>query len=69
MAAYAISKTALLGLVKALSLTVVSKNIRVNAIAPGLIKTKFSEVVSTIRFVAVSQMTSWVAKLLGLCWT
>lgn len=40
---YAISKTTMLGLVKALVPQCASMNIRVNCIAPGLIKTKFSE--------------------------
>jgi len=40
---YSVSKTAVLGLVKALSVSVATKNIRVNGIAPGIIKTKFSK--------------------------
>ncbi|XP_076811153.1 dehydrogenase/reductase SDR family member 4-like [Clavelina lepadiformis] len=39
---YGVSKTALLGLVKALVPELCSKNIRVNGLAPGLIKTKMS---------------------------
>jgi len=46
--AYSVSKTALLGLCKAMAKTCAAKNIRVNAIAPGIIKTKFSEAVSTV---------------------
>jgi dehydrogenase/reductase SDR family protein 4 len=41
---YSVSKTALLGLVKALVQGCAEKNVRVNAIAPGIIKTKFSQV-------------------------
>ncbi|XP_076449875.1 dehydrogenase/reductase SDR family member 4-like [Babylonia areolata] len=41
--AYSISKTALLGLTKALAPELASSNIRVNCLAPGLIKTKFSK--------------------------
>jgi dehydrogenase/reductase SDR family protein 4 len=44
MSAYAVSKTTLLGLVKAMSTGLADKNIRVNGIAPGFIKTKFSSV-------------------------
>lgn len=43
LGAYSVSKTALLGLTKALVPQLSTKNIRVNAIAPGMIKTKFSE--------------------------
>lgn len=40
---YSVTKTALLGLCKVLSLDLASRGIRVNAVAPGIIKTKFSE--------------------------
>lgn len=43
---YAVSKTALLGLTKALVHQLSPLNIRVNGIAPGIIKTRFSEAVS-----------------------
>ncbi|KAM6180467.1 dehydrogenase/reductase SDR family member 4 isoform 1-T1 [Erethizon dorsatum] len=39
---YNVSKTALLGLTKNLALELAPKNIRVNCLAPGLIKTNFS---------------------------
>lgn len=39
---YNVSKTALLGLTKNLALELAQKNIRVNCLAPGLIKTNFS---------------------------
>jgi len=42
IAAYGITKTALLGLTKAMAQACAEKNIRVNCIAPGLIKTDFS---------------------------
>ncbi|CAF1584581.1 unnamed protein product [Rotaria magnacalcarata] len=41
--AYSVSKTALLGLTKALVNPCTEKGIRINAIAPGVIKTKFSQ--------------------------
>jgi NAD(P)-dependent dehydrogenase (short-subunit alcohol dehydrogenase family) len=44
---YSVSKTALLGLVKAMAASGTRMNIRVNAIAPGIIQTKFSGAVST----------------------
>ena len=40
---YSMTKTMLLSLMKVLSKELKSENIRVNAIAPGIIKTKFSE--------------------------
>lgn len=39
---YSVTKTALLGLVKAMAKSLVDRDIRVNAIAPGMIRTKFS---------------------------
>jgi len=42
LGAYCVSKTALLGLTKAVALQVADDNIRVNCVAPGVIKTKFS---------------------------
>ncbi|UJR25482.1 hypothetical protein I4U23_006828 [Adineta vaga] len=42
--AYSISKTTLLGLTKALVNPCTEKGIRINGIAPGIIKTKFSEI-------------------------
>ena len=43
LGAYAITKTALLQLVKVLSIELARKRIRVNGVAPGLIKTNFSK--------------------------
>jgi len=40
--AYSVSKTALLGLTKAVAAAVCDDNIRVNGVAPGIIRTKFS---------------------------
>lgn len=39
---YAVTKTALIGMAKLFSKEFKEENIRVNCIAPGLIKTKFS---------------------------
>ncbi|CAO4379840.1 unnamed protein product [Caenorhabditis nigoni] len=44
IAAYGITKTALVGLTRALAMGLAKDNIRVNGIAPGVIKTKMSEV-------------------------
>lgn len=43
LGAYSVSKSALLGLTKALVPQLSTLNIRVNCVAPGVIKTKFSE--------------------------
>ena len=45
LGAYAISKTALLGLNQVAAATLASEGIRVNCIAPGIIKTKFSQLI------------------------
>ncbi|XP_058461207.1 dehydrogenase/reductase SDR family member 4 [Malaya genurostris] len=42
LGAYSVSKTALFGLTKAASQDLASENIRVNCIAPGIVKTKFA---------------------------
>lgn len=43
LGAYSVSKTALISLTKVLATELGKKQIRVNCIAPGVIKTKFSE--------------------------
>lgn len=42
LGAYSVSKTALLGLTKALAIDLVNDKIRVNCVAPGVIETKFA---------------------------
>ncbi|XP_031616590.1 dehydrogenase/reductase SDR family member 4 [Contarinia nasturtii] len=42
--AYSVSKTALIGLTKALAQNLAPENIRVNCVAPGIIRTKFGSV-------------------------
>lgn len=42
---YSVSKTALLGLTRALAPELAQSNIRVNCVAPGVIKTRFSNAV------------------------
>jgi len=43
LGAYSVSKTALLALTKVMATELAGKGIRVNCVAPGIIKTKFSE--------------------------
>lgn len=53
------SKTALFGLTKALSQDLASENIRVNCIAPGIIRTKFSRAMyetDTAKEIAISMI-------------
>lgn len=45
--AYSISKTALLGLTKAIAAECAGNNIRVNCVCPGVIETKFSEALTS----------------------
>ena len=54
---YSVSKTALLGLVKALSHDIAQDNIRVNSVAPGLIDTSFSSAVSASNKTTISVST------------
>lgn len=42
LGAYSVSKTALFGLTKAVSQDLANDKIRVNAIAPGVVRTKFA---------------------------
>ncbi|MBZ3881324.1 Dehydrogenase/reductase SDR family member 2, mitochondrial [Sciurus carolinensis] len=46
LGAYNVSKTALLGLTKTLAVELAPKNIRVNCLVPGFIKTDFSQVLT-----------------------
>lgn len=46
LGAYSVSKTALIGLTKAASVSLAAENIRVNCLAPGIIKTKFSSLLT-----------------------
>ncbi|XP_073233980.1 dehydrogenase/reductase SDR family member 4-like [Porites lutea] len=45
LGAYSISKTALLGLTKVLAIECAQMGVRVNCVAPGIIKTRFSEAI------------------------
>lgn len=45
LGAYSVSKTTLIGLTKAVAQDVASDNIRVNCLAPGVVRTKFSSAV------------------------
>ncbi|XP_076843452.1 dehydrogenase/reductase SDR family member 4-like isoform X2 [Brachyhypopomus gauderio] len=49
LGAYNVSKTALLGLTQALAPELAQSNIRVNGVAPGIIKTRFSSVTRNTR--------------------
>ncbi|KAJ8973537.1 hypothetical protein NQ317_019288 [Molorchus minor] len=47
LGAYSVSKTALFGLTKAAAIQLAPDNITVNAVAPGIIRTKFSDVLTS----------------------
>ncbi|XP_023330003.1 dehydrogenase/reductase SDR family member 4 [Eurytemora carolleeae] len=49
---YSVSKTALLGLTKALATETAPDNIRVNCVAPGIIKTKFASALTDTESIA-----------------
>ena len=55
---YSVSKTALLGLTKVLSGELGPQNIRVNAIAPGVIKTKFASVLTEDEAISEMMLTN-----------
>ena len=62
---YSVSKTALLGLTRALAPELAHSNIRVNCVAPGVIKTRFSTAVRrkkkhTFLFVRHSNPVLWL---------
>jgi len=48
LGAYSVSKTALLGLTKVVAMDLAENNIRVNCVAPGIVKTKFASAVCSI---------------------
>lgn len=48
LGAYATSKTTMIGMAKAMAGQLAENNIRINCIAPGLIKTNFSQAVSIV---------------------
>uniref|UniRef100_A0A8D0N5Y2 Dehydrogenase/reductase 4 n=1 Tax=Sus scrofa TaxID=9823 RepID=A0A8D0N5Y2_PIG len=67
---YNVSKTALLGLTKNLAVELAPRNIRVNCLAPGLIKTNFSQVVRnggpTSCWDPKGHLLRWGSQCLGL---
>jgi len=48
LGAYSVSKTALLSLTKVVAMDLAENNIRVNCVAPGIVKTKFASAVCSI---------------------
>merc|ERR1712048_77688 len=46
---YSVSKTALLGLTKALATETAADNIRVNCVAPGVVRTKFASALTRMK--------------------
>jgi len=62
---YSVSKTALLGLVKALSHDLAQENVRVNSVAPGLIDTAFSSAITSNEFAASKALENMHIKRFG----
>ena len=56
---YSVSKTALLGLAKALSWELAPENVRVNCIAPGIVDTKFAGAVSSNLIFVLSDLNTY----------
>lgn len=65
LGAYSVSKTALLGLTRAVAEQVAPLNIRVNCIAPGIIKTKFSQALWKEQSIEDAILTQVPQKRLG----
>ncbi|XP_075557786.1 dehydrogenase/reductase SDR family member 4-like [Dermacentor variabilis] len=65
LGAYSVSKTALLGLTRAVAEQVAPLNIRVNCIAPGIIKTKFSQALWKEQSIEDALLTQVPQKRLG----
>ncbi|KYO44074.1 dehydrogenase/reductase SDR family member 4 [Alligator mississippiensis] len=62
---YSVSKTALLGLTKVLAPELGARNVRVNCVAPGVIKTKFSSALWKDEAMAEKMMEALRVKRLG----
>ena len=62
---YSVSKTALLGLTKALSFELGPDNIRVNCIAPGIIDTKFAGALTSNEYIAEKALENAHIKRFG----
>ncbi|RZF43194.1 hypothetical protein LSTR_LSTR013874 [Laodelphax striatellus] len=65
LGAYSVSKTALLGLTKAAAVDLASENIRVNCVAPGIIKTNFSSALHESETAREAALTQIPMNLLG----
>jgi len=63
---YSVSKTALLGLTKALAAELAPRNIRVNCIAPGVIETKFASALTSNEDVMEHTMAFTPMKRVGV---
>ncbi|XP_074653710.1 dehydrogenase/reductase SDR family member 4-like [Tubulanus polymorphus] len=62
---YSVSKTSLVGMTKALAPSCAKRNVRVNCIAPGIIKTKFSKMLWENEDLGKTVLTSMPIKRFG----
>lgn len=62
---YSVSKTALLGLTKALSWELAPENVRVNCIAPGIVDTKFAGALTSNDYIAEKALENTHIKRFG----
>ncbi|XP_019518552.1 PREDICTED: dehydrogenase/reductase SDR family member 2, mitochondrial-like isoform X1 [Hipposideros armiger] len=65
LGAYNVSKTAILGLTKTLSMELAPKNIRVNCLVPGLIDTPFSQVLIKDQDLQQTMKTAYKIQRIG----
>uniref|UniRef100_A0A0K8SGQ3 Dehydrogenase/reductase SDR family member 4 n=4 Tax=Lygus hesperus TaxID=30085 RepID=A0A0K8SGQ3_LYGHE len=67
LGAYSVSKTALLGLTKACAEELATENVRVNCVAPGIIKTNFSSALHTSEMVSEPLLMTVAMHRFGRC--
>ncbi|XP_017460785.1 PREDICTED: dehydrogenase/reductase SDR family member 4-like [Rhagoletis zephyria] len=66
LSTYSVSKTALLGLTKAVAAQCAPLNIRVNAVCPGVVQTKFASAITTNPEAAEEALRPMLMKRLGV---
>ena len=65
LSTYSVSKTSLLGLTKAVAAQCADRNIRVNAVCPGIVRTKFASAITENESIAEEALKPMLIKRLG----